>query len=68
MSIILPTHRKNPYSEAKKSEGAGLRGGAEIAVTDAVRRIIATDRTAEPFMMRLSLESKGAFRAIFGYI
>ncbi|GBP18766.1 hypothetical protein EVAR_93194_1 [Eumeta japonica] len=35
LSIILSTRRKNPYSEAtvKKIRSAGLRGGAEIAVT-----------------------------------
>ncbi|GBP68564.1 hypothetical protein EVAR_46904_1 [Eumeta japonica] len=34
LSIILPTHRKSPYSEAtvRKIRSAGLRGGAEIAV------------------------------------
>ncbi|GBP42671.1 hypothetical protein EVAR_21946_1 [Eumeta japonica] len=35
LSVILPTQRKNLYSEAtvKKIRSAGFRGGVEIAVT-----------------------------------
>ncbi|GBP16786.1 hypothetical protein EVAR_13395_1 [Eumeta japonica] len=36
LSIILPTHCKNPCSQAtvKKIRSVGLRGGVEIAATD----------------------------------
>ncbi|GBP94041.1 hypothetical protein EVAR_100895_1 [Eumeta japonica] len=35
LSMVLPTHRKNSYSEVtvKEIRSAGLRGGTEIVVT-----------------------------------